>query len=118
MVAISLYDKAWANGIEVVATGFAIVSPEEVRLQECACLPGAEGALGSILDRIWDAGLEAGATSWSGRIAPGEPPDPRLAGSLHPAEDSLPMVAPLGSTPSLDRLCSDPRQFLRDLDRF
>ena len=106
------------RGAEVVATGFAIVSPEEVRLQECACLMGAEDALGAILDRIWNAGHEAGATSWSGRIPPGEVPDSRLSGSLHPAEESLPMAAPLGSTLSLERLAGDPLHFLRDLDRF
>jgi hypothetical protein len=106
------------RGNEVVATGFAIVSPEEVRLQECACLPGAEDALGAILDRIWLAGIEAGATTWSGRIPPGELPDPRLAGSFHSAEDSLPMAAPLGSTRPLEGLAADPRLFLRDLDRF
>src|SRR6185436_15256701 len=106
------------RGDEVVATGFAIVSPEEVRLQECACLPGAEDALGAILDRIWSAGLEAGAARWSGRLPPGKPPDPRLEGVFQPAEDSVPMVAPLGGTASLDRLVHDPQQFLRDLDRF
>jgi GNAT superfamily N-acetyltransferase len=106
------------RGREIVATGFAIVSPEEVRLQESACIPGAEEALGAILDRIWSTGIEAGAASWSGRIPPGELPDPRLAGSLHPVEDSLPMVAPLGATRSLERLAGDPRHFLHDLDRF
>lgn len=103
---------------EVIATGFAIVSPEEVRLQEGACRPGAEEALGAILDRIWKAGLDAGATRWSGRLPPGEPLDPRLAGTLHPVDDSLPMVAPLGATPPLEPLAQEPRHFLRDLDRF
>jgi len=106
------------RGSEIVATGFAIVSPEEVRLQECACLPGSEKALGAILDRIWTEGLEAGAATWSGRMPPGPPPDPRLSGSLHPAEESLPMAAPLGSTASLEGLVGDPGHFLRDLDRF
>src|SRR5262245_30743702 len=106
------------RGDEVIATGFAIVSPEEVRLQECACLPGAESALGSILDRIWNAGRKAGAVSWSSRLPPGAPPDTRLTGTIRPADDSLPMVAPLGSTPPLAALAGHPRQFLRDLDRF
>jgi hypothetical protein len=59
------------RGDEVIATGFAIVSPEELRLQECACLPGAEEALGAILDRIWKAGIEAGAARLVRPPAPG-----------------------------------------------
>ena len=105
------------RGGRALASGFAVAGRDGLRVQELGALPGEEEALRAILDRIWDAGAEAGAERWHGRIpAEASRLDGRLAGERKPLETSIPMAAALGETPPLDSLAADPAFFLFPLD--
>ncbi len=107
---------AW-RGERILATGFAVATPEALRVQEAACLPGEEEALGAIVDRVLEEGRRAGAAAWHGRLpASLARIEPRLAGRREPASTAIPMVAPLGKTPDLAALAADPACELAALD--
>jgi GNAT superfamily N-acetyltransferase len=106
------------RGGRIIAAGFAVAAPSGLRLEELTCLPGAEGSLRAILDRIWRAGVEAGAPEWSGSLSPEVLAlDPRLSGRSETAKLAIPMLAPLGARSTLDGLETDPGLRFLPLDR-